>query len=261
MLRFFDGGLSMTGFLLGFIVAAYLTARICGVTFGKLLDAATLPLGLFLAACRAAERFTELGVGKRVEEGFLTGNAPWLFLTEVSGVAKEYRLAVYGYEAITGVLICLLMFRFARAVRKKNSIRSGDLSLLFFSLYGASQVFWESMRDDGHMLMIFLRVAQVFALLMPLVAAGIFSARYARIRGKVDARLILSWIALLLCVAAGVLLEFLMDGRLSLGIPSMERDYGLLAVICAALFAVPASLLSILRKKVYIMDHISVHVP
>jgi len=261
MLRFFDGGLSMTGFLFGFTLAVFITARICGVRFGKLLDAATLPLGLFMAACRAAEVFTELGVGKRVEEGFLTRYAPWLFITEVSGVAKEFRLAVFGYEAVAGVLIFLWLWRFARTARKKKNVRAGDLALLFFSLYGASQVFFESMRDDGHMLIIFLRVAQVFAVCMPLVAAGIFSSRYAFIRGKADARLIFSWLVLLLCVAAGVLLEFLMDGRLSWGMPSMARDYGLLAAVCAALYAVPASLLAVLRKKVYGMDHIAVRVP
>ena len=48
---------------------------------------------------------------------------------------------------------------------------------------------------------------------------------------------------MLLCVAGIVLLEFSLDGRLSWGEPSMGRDYALMAVLCAAMFAVPASLL------------------
>lgn len=260
MLRFFDGGLSMPGALLGMFLAALLTARIMNVRLGQLLDVMALPLGLFLALCRAAEGFTELGVGKIVEEGFFTQHLPWLFLRETAGIATEYRLAVYGYEAAAGLLIFLLMLVLSSLVKRSRQVRPGDLALVFFSLYGASQMLLESMRDDGHMLITFLRVGQVLAALLPILATAVFARRYSRIRGKGGLRVQLSWLVVGLCVALGVLLEFSLDGRITWGTPSLLRDYLLLAGVSAALFLVPYSLFTVLRKRVYLEGHITVHV-
>ena len=249
MLCFWDGGLSMCGLLTGLVVAAWLAAKLMNIRLGTLLDTLTPPLGLFLAACRAAEYFTDLGVGKVVEEGIGTQLFPWLFLQEAAGIATEYRLAVFAYEAAAGVLIALWMLLFTRSIRKSRTTRPGDLSLLFFSLYGTVQMLLESMRDDGHMLITFLRVSQVFAALLPLTAAAIWSRRYIRVRQQGDKRIIISWLLLLGCVALGILLEFSLDGRLTIGTPSMLRDYGIMLVLCAMLFAIPYSLFSALRKK------------
>lgn len=249
MLRFFDGGLSMTGLFLGLLLAALISARLMGVKPGTLLDVMTLPLGLSLALLRAGECFTELGVGKVVEESALTQSAPWLFLKEQVGIVTEYRLAVYAYEALVGVLIFVVMLCVAHTFRKTRQLRAGDIALIFFSLYGATQMLLESMRDDGHMLVTFLRVAQVFAAAMPLIAMGVFTKRYIRMRGKGDKRIVLSWALLLLCVIAGVLLEFSLDGRITWGNPSMLRDYLIMAVLCVCLFIMPYSLFITLSKK------------
>ena len=261
MLRFFDGGLSMCGLLIGLLLAASLTARLLRLSLGKLLDVLTLPLGLFVAICRAAEGLTELGVGKVIEEGFWTQHFPWLFLTESAGIATEYRLAVYRYEALAGLLLFAFMACLARSLRKDRGARNGDSALLFFSLYGATQMILESMRDDGHMLIIFLRVSQVLAALMPVVAAAIFTKRYITLLGRAGPRIILSWGALLACIIAGILLEFSLDGRLSWGNPSLQRDYAIMVVLCVILFAIPYSLFHTLRKKRYGKNHITVRMP
>ena len=67
--------------------------------------------------------------------------------------------------------------------------------------------------------------------------------------GSEGVRLWLDWAVMLLCVAGIVLLEFSLDGRLSWGEPSMGRDYALMAVLCAGIFAVPASLLRKLSAR------------
>ena len=77
---------------------------------------------------------------------------------------------------------------------------------------------------------------------MTVIACAVLSVRYARLGGG-RVRLWLDWAVMLLCVAGIVLLEFSLDGRLSWGEPSMGRDYALMSVLCAAMFAVPASLL------------------
>ena len=249
MLRFWDGGLSMAGLLGGLLLAAFITARMMRIRFAVLADVLTVPLGLFIAVCRLAEIFTELGVGKVVEENALIRAIPWLTLTESMGVFTEHRLAVFRYEALAAFLIFAVMLLIASRARRNAKVKDGDISLIFFSLYGASQMLLESMRDDGHLLVIFLRISQVAAALMPLIAAFVFSRCYLRAYGKANRRIFCCWALLALLVGAGVLLEFSLDGRLAWGSPSMMRDYLIMAAVCVTLFAVPMNLLMAVRKS------------
>ena len=239
MLRFFDGGLSMPGMLLGLMAAAAITAHIQKISFAELMDAICLPLGLSIAVLRFGEQFTDLGVGKAVDEGFFTANLPWLFQQSRMGIAIEYRLNVWAYEAVLGAAICLAV---AWAYRRLKE-RSGDTALLFFILYGASQIMLESMRDDGHMMLIFLRVGQLAAALMPIIASAILLKRFNAQR-KLG-----TWIGLILCAALIVVLEFSLDGRLTIGNPTLARDYGVMFFVCAVMCALPCSLLLSRKAK------------
>ena len=64
MLRWFDGGLSMAGLIMGLLAAAALTARVMNIRFAQMMDAVCVPFGLMMAALRFGEKFTDLGVGK-----------------------------------------------------------------------------------------------------------------------------------------------------------------------------------------------------
>ncbi|MEG0742831.1 MAG: prolipoprotein diacylglyceryl transferase [Clostridia bacterium] len=261
MLRFFDGGLSMTGLLIGLVLAAFFTARLRKVRFGTMLDVLCVSLGLLIAVLRIAEGFTDLGVGKVVEPSGMTAAVPWLFLPQRAGVNIEYRLAVYRYEALAGLALTLVMLGLFIAACKRKRTRPGDLALVFFSLYGASQTILESMRDDGHLLITFLRVAQLAAAFMPLIAAGIFTRRYLHIAQKGGARAFVLWTVLAACIGGLVLLEFSLDGRITIGSPSLARDYGIMTVLCILLAAIPCSLYHTLTHKLYREDHMAVHVP
>lgn len=240
MLCFFDGGLSMPGAILGLIAAALLTAKVQKVPAARMMDMLCLPLGLALAVIRYGEQFTDLGVGKAVAEGFATASLPWLFQQSRMGVAVEYRLNVWAYEAVAG----LILFAAALLVYPKLRRRAGDTALFFFSLFGAVQVLMESMRDDGHMLLIFLRVGQLAAALMPLIACGFLTRRPISARSKW-----IAWILLIACAGAIVVLEFSLDGRLTFGTPTLLRDYSMMAAVCAVLFAVPCTLLFSAEQK------------
>jgi len=52
-----------------------------------------------------------------------------------------------------------------------------------------------------------------------------------------------------LCMAAVVVLEFSLDGRLTFGNPTLSRDWSLMAAACTALFAMPCMLLHAARKQ------------
>ncbi|MFH1512066.1 MAG: prolipoprotein diacylglyceryl transferase family protein [Bacillota bacterium] len=185
MLSFWDGGFSMAGLLFGLTLAALLAAKIRKIRFGALLDAVTLPMGLLLFGLRLAEGFTgELGIGSQVEAGAIAGNLPFLFVTEQMGALELHRLAVYRYEAAFALIVFGLMLLLLRSKRNR---REGDLSLLFFALYGAGQILFESMRDDGHMVLGFIRVQQVLALLTVLIVLGVFCRRFRKLRGARDA--------------------------------------------------------------------------
>ncbi len=297
-LYFWDGGLSMSGLLFGVAATVLLTARLQKIEAKTLLDTAVLPLGVLIFGLRLAEGLTEgLGAGRNVQPGAIANGLPFLFLTETMGTLELHRLAVYRYEAAFALVILALTLWFIRAAKGR---RQGDAALVFFALYGAGQVFFESMRDDGHMVLGFIRVQQVLGALGPLLVLGVLCLRYGKLRGARGAvtaawaalpvfllvlimmitpinhvldltdklplgagillllggycvvflrrkganpRLILTWLFALLIVAACVLLEFSMDGS-----QSLLRDYGLLALCCAALAALPWTLYRACRR-------------
>ena len=238
--RFFDGGLSMVGLIAGLLLAAVLTAKIVKVRTAQMMDAVAAPFGLLMWALRAGEQYTELGVGAAVEENFLTAHMPWLFVESRMGVMVDYRLKVWQYEVIAAIVL----FVVAVACWRKLRNHAGDTAIVVFSLYGASQILLESMRDDGHMLIIFLRVGQLAAFLMPLICCGILSRRV-----KSKKLVAAAWIVMVLCVGAVAALEFSLDGRLTFGNPTLARDWGLMAAACAVLFAMPCMLLRKARKQ------------
>lgn len=238
--RFFDGGMSMVGLIAGLLLAAVLTAKLMKVRTAQVMDALAVPFGLLIWALRAGEQYTELGVGAAVEESFLTAHMPWLFVESRMGVMVDYRLKVWQYE----VIMAIVLFVAAVACYRKLKNHPGDTAIVVFSLYGASQILLESMRDDGHMLIIFLRVGQLGAFLLPAVCSGILSRRV-----KNKKLVALAWIVIVLCVGAVAALEFSLDGRLTFGNPTLARDWSLMAIACAALFAMPCMLLRAVRKQ------------
>ena len=205
MLSFWDGGYSLLGALYGLMVAAFLTARIQKVRFGSMLDVAIVPIGLFIFGIRIAEGLTDgqLGIGRQVDVGALAQALPWLFVQDQMGTLTLYRLAVYRYEAAVALLIFAFSLGLFFGRHPRWKARPGDLAMIVLSLFGASQVILESMRDDGHMLWGFIRVQQLGCALIPLLALLIFGARYAHIREARKAT-VAAW--LLLPVAALVAL-------------------------------------------------------
>lgn len=161
------GGYSLAGASLGLGLACWLFGKRSRISARVLLDLA-LPCALIvLAGARLAERFTLDGVGVYIES-----EALWRFPFAVANPYGEYVLPVFFWEAITAVLIALgLLLR----LRKPHT--AGDTALTGMLALGLTQVFWESLRGDDFLRFGFVRVNQLWGVLLACIAIGIWLLR------------------------------------------------------------------------------------
>ncbi len=241
MLCIWDGGYSIWGVTPALLLAAWLTAKKQRCSFRSLWDCVSLSSALLFSMLYAGEGRTELGIGKVIDTGFLTSAFPFLVLEQKLGVNVEYRLIVYRLQCLACVVLFLVML-----LSRRKSKAEGILALRFWSIFASMQIFWESLRDDGHMLFIFLRIGQVAAGIVLLWVLVTLSRRYRQ------AGLHMPWFVwpvFVLCLGLIAALEFSLDGRLTIGTPSMARDYGLMAVVCVILAALPCLLTGKLNQN------------
>lgn len=241
MLCIWDGGYSIWGVIPALLLAAWLTAKMQRCSFRSLWDCVSLSSALLFAMLYAGEGRTELGIGKVIDAGFLTSAFPFLVLEQKLGVNVEYRLIVYRLQCLACVVLFLVML-----LSRRKSKAEGILALRFWSIFASMQIFWESLRDDGHMLFIFLRIGQVAAGIVLLWVLIDLSRCYRQ------AGLHMPWFVwpvFVLCLGLIAALEFSLDGRLTIGTPSMARDYGLMAVVCVILAALPCLLTGKLKQN------------
>lgn len=241
MLCIWDGGYSIWGVTPALLLAAWLTAKKQRCSFRSLWDCVSLSSALLFSMLYAGEGRTELGIGKVIDTGFLTSVFPFLVLEQKLGVNVEYRLIVYRLQCLACVVLFLVML-----LSRRKSKTEGILALRFWSIFASMQIFWESLRDDGHMLFIFLRIGQVAAGIVLLWVLIDLSRCYRQ------AGLHMPWFVwpvFVLCLGLIAALEFSLDGRLTIGTPSMARDYGLMAAVCVILAALPCLLTGKLKQN------------
>lgn len=241
MLCIWDGGYSIWGVIPALLLAAWLTAKKQRCSFRSLWDCVSLSSALLFSMLYAGEGRTELGIGKVIDTGFLTSAFPFLVLEQKLGVNVEYRLIVYRLQCLACVVLFLVML-----LSRHKSKAEGILALRFWSIFASMQIFWESLRDDGHMLFIFLRIGQVAAGIVLLWVLIDLSRCYRQ------AGLHMPWFVwpvFVLCLGLIAALEFSLDGRLTIGTPSMARDYGLMAAVCVILATLPCLLTGKLNQN------------
>ena len=220
MLYFWDGGYSMLGALGGLVLAAHWAEGWCHLPRYTLHDAMSLGLPLGLAVERAFEAPTGLGLGRVVETRFFL---PMAAENELGDMVHP----VWLYEVICAGLILLALVLWM-TYRGWRCPVPGDALLIFLVLYGCSQVVLESLRTDDHLIVHFVRIQQVGAAVLPVIAQALWAARHRRKQGKPAVRLI-TWGMVAAGIALGTVLEFAFDSSLHL-----LRDY-LLMALCMAL--------------------------
>ena len=199
-LRFWDGGYSLVGAVLGFMLAAWLSEKATRLPGKPLLDGAALalPLGIFVE--RLCEPGTDMGMGKAI------ATPAFMFLGVEDPLTGEWVHPVFYYEAaVAGILFVVLLIC---ALRRKKT--AGSLLGIFTVLFAATQIFFECMRNDNHMVVHFVPVQQVAELLMPLTVLGCWTKRLAK-KGTKKSQIMLIWLVVIACVALTVFMEFRID--------------------------------------------------
>lgn len=230
MLHVTDGGASMTGALLGVMLAAVLAAKWCRLPAGVMLDAAAFGMPAALLIERLAEPLCEMGWGKYFQSSLFDFMADW----------TQGMHPVFAYEAVIAVIIGMGMFRYAQCHR----VGQGDALGCFLLLYGGTQTVLESLRNDGHMKVIhFVRVNQVAAITLAVAVLIAWSLRCWKGGAKREA--LWCWGMTAVCIGFGVIQEFAADGD--------ENPYFsytvVAAVLCALLLLVSAGWFAAWRRQ------------
>ena len=217
ILRFRDGGYSLFGALGGLILAAFLTARWQRVSIGVMLDGVGLaaPVGAFIE--RLAQTGTGVGWGDAI-------SSEWLLPI---GVTENYWHPVYLYQAACTLLLLLALIIWLAA--RKGRVVSGDLLLVFMVLYGCMEVVLESLCSDGHMVVHhFVHISQIIAIVLPVIALAVWTARLVK-KGAKKSQAIIPWLITAACIGIGIKQEFAVDHSEHINI-----DYGIMATAMVA---------------------------
>ena len=222
-LRFWDGGYSLMGAVLGFMLAAWLSEKIMRLPGKPLLAGAALALPLGILVERLCEPGTDMGLGKAI------ATPAFMFLGVEDPLTGEWVHPVFYYEAaVAGILFVVLLIC---AVRGKKP--AGSLLGIFTVLFAATQIFFECMRNDNHMVVHFVLVQQEAELLMLLTVLGCWTKRMAK-KGTKKSQIMLIWLTVVACVVLTVLMEFRIDRG------SMKLLYYSVIALCMAVVSVLA---------------------
>lgn len=216
ILYMWDGGASMSGAFAGVVLAAFLVERHCKVPHGTLMDKLALGMPLALIVARLAEIPTGVGMGRQVD-------TPWL---QWLGSLNEECHPVFIYEALWAVVLGIALLMFLRRNR-----RPGDLLLTFMTLYGSAQMFFESLRDDYHMVIYYIRINQITGLIMVLMPFIVWLVRWSRQATKRTA-LIFPCAVMVVAIVLCIYQEFQVDSN-----PDLLKEYAIMAAGVAVMGA------------------------
>ena len=193
------GGLSMYGALIGAVLGAFISARLCGLKKAEWLDVITPSLFLFIAVARLGEQYTTLGISRPL----VTGVLDHTFLA----VRDEFDayLRTYLLESAAALILCAACFLY-----NKKQRRAGDVFLFGALLFGASQTLFESLRFDAHIRFSFVGLHQVLS--AALFSGVMISLAVRLIKQKTDQRLAIISLSLILPVLGAIIgIEFMID--------------------------------------------------
>jgi phosphatidylglycerol:prolipoprotein diacylglycerol transferase len=139
-----NGGLGIYGAVIGGFIGVLIFARIRGINPLVFADAAAPGLVLAQAIGRWGNYFNQELFGR-------PSNLPWAIQIDPQNRPPGFRDAeafhpTFLYESIWDILVCLVLLFVAR--RFANSLKTGDIFLLYVCLYSVGRFFVETLRID-----------------------------------------------------------------------------------------------------------------
>jgi phosphatidylglycerol---prolipoprotein diacylglyceryl transferase len=175
-----NGGLGIYGAVIGGFIGVLIFARVRGISPLDFADAAAPGLILAQAIGRWGNYFNQELFGR-------PSNLPWAIEIAPENRPVDFADATafhptFLYESIWDVLVCLALLWVAR--RFADRLKSGDILLLYVSLYSVGRFFVEALRIDPAFLIGNFRGNLFVASVLALTFALIFFLRHSAPRKR-----------------------------------------------------------------------------
>lgn len=193
MLKLWEGGLSLSGALVGIGLAGVIGAKLGKASVGQVLHGLVPGMYALVIAASVAVGTVDIGYGPEIADGFLA--------VSINGTPR--------LDTSWLVIILLgIMMIFSTLWMQKKALPAATRFALYAFLYGTVMILLESLRKDGHMVWGFVHAEMVFDLIFALPAL-VYLARTKK-------RILLSLLCTAVLAGAVVALEFALD-RSSIG--------------------------------------------
>ena len=143
--KFRDGGLSVTGGVIGGVLAGFITCKIAKVPFLRAADCVVVTILLAQAIGRWGNYFNQEVYGGVVTNEALQKFPIAVFIDD----DRKYHYAFFFYEMVINLIGFALLFSHAWFRKKKPN---GILMFLYFVWYGAVRTVMEPLRDPAYIL-------------------------------------------------------------------------------------------------------------
>ena len=245
MTDYTSGGYTLTGVFAGCLLAACLT-RLVGLhrSLPQMLDCMCLAACPGIALGRLASFFGSADRGRVVEN---LKSMPWVYpVTNAVSGATEYRFATFLFQFV----VALVLFGVLVSLEGSRSRRrDGDLCLLFFMLYGASQVVLDSTRYDSLYFRSngFVSVVQVLGAVGLVLGIVVFSVRAVKNTG-LRFWYVPVWIGIAAALTGAGCMEYLVQRRGSMALLAYS--------VMTACLALAIGMTLLLRNQSYLKKRI-----
>ena len=224
------------GAVLGGFAAAFLSAKISGQSYGKILDAAAAPAALLIIAGRFAEYLIGAGYGTGVKTWF-DPEGEWSMIAwenpeaicrfpfAVKNYYGAWRFSINLWEGLAAVVFLVVLL----SMKKR---KTGGAASLLLLMYASCQILFESMRKDEVIIWGFVKANQLISALLVLgilVFCWLKQPREQRSGKELGIR------TGMLLISAGIimLLEFALDQKINFLLwMRVDLNYLVMALCC-----------------------------
>lgn len=178
IIAIWEGGIAIHGALIGAVLTTVVFSRIKKISFWKLVDIAAPGLLIGQAIGRWGNFMNQEAHGGPVTRSFLEGLALPDWLVNQMFIEGTYYHPTFLYESLWNVLGLILIL----IIRRKVSLKRGELFLSYVIWYSIGRFFIEGMRTDSLMLTSSIRMAQAISVMLIILSMILIYYRRKQIK-------------------------------------------------------------------------------